>query len=614
MEWAFIEFCCYGAAEEAITVFLKQSILSDADTREGLKIVYDDVAPYAKENSTPQVVDSGLYPRKGLYPQKGLYPRKTAIREQFPDLRRNDLAYPGYALCLPRFALLDGRFTNFPDVPGDYGYISDEVSDGSGLFAYTVTRDGLKARKGLYPKPFLFPAASMEKRVDNPALTVSFNQKFTSVGILLTFNTMTGDYAKRLRISWYSDNTLLSTMEFSPNDTKYFCSNYVQLYNKLTITFYETSKPFRPVFLTRIDYGVYREFMDDEIKEVNCLQEINAISENISVNTMNLTVRTKSPVPFDLQKKQRLQLFFDGKLLGNFYLKNGAKKSKVDYYMDAHDAIGVLDGNEFAGGIYTGQTVSAVVAEIFAGEDINYLLDATFENVELHGYIPYTTKRAALQQIAFAIGAVVDTSNYDGVIIYPKQAAKSGMFSHEETYDGVTLEHSDVVTGIRLTVHSYQKSDDASELYKDTLNGTAEIVFSEAYYGLTISNGTIRRSGDNYAVITGSGAEVVLTGKKYNHFVSTVIKENPNIVFNKNVMEVAGATLVHSGNAQAVLERVYQYYQQPETVVGDVLLGDKVLGQVVEIDTMYDGTRIGTIERIEYDFTREIKAGVTIHE
>lgn len=101
-------------------MFLKQSILSDAvQNTEGLKIVYDDVAPYAKEHSSPQVIDPGLRPHKGLYPGKGLYPRKTKVRQEFPDLRRDDLTYPGYALCLPRFALMNGKYVNFPDNAAD---------------------------------------------------------------------------------------------------------------------------------------------------------------------------------------------------------------------------------------------------------------------------------------------------------------------------------------------------------------------------------------------------------------------------------------------------------------------------------------------------------------
>ncbi|HBY72952.1 MAG TPA: hypothetical protein DEG06_11990 [Lachnospiraceae bacterium] len=461
---------------------------------------------------------------------------------------------------------------------------------------------------------FLFPRKTYEKYVDAPVLTITFNQKFTSVGLLLTFNTMSGDYANHINVQWYSENELISSMDFTPNDTKYFCSNYVMLYDKIIITFLSTSKPNRPVFLTRIDYGIYREFLSDEVRQLSCLQEINAISENISINTMNFTVRTKSSVPFDLQKKQKLALYFNGGLIGNFYLKNGAKKSKTDYYMDSHDALGILDGNEYHGGIYTGQLVPDVIADIFDDEDFNYMLSDAFDNIPLHGYIPYTTKRNAIVQIAFAIGAVVDTSNYDGVVIYPKQEDKSGEFSNDEVFGGLTLEHSDVVTGVRLTVHDYQQSNETAEIYKGTVDGMAQVIFTEAYYDLSINGGTINSSGDNFAFITGSGGEVILTGKKYNHFTSTVIKENPNIIFNKNIKEVPDATLVHTGNSASVLERIYEYYQHAENVICDVLLGDRVIGQVVDIDTDYDGMKTGTIESVSYSFAGSIKAEVTIHE
>lgn len=593
----------------------KKKAKSARQNTEGLKIVYDDVAPYAKENSNPQIVKSGLYPHPGLHPGKKLYPRKTTIEREFPDLKRDDLTYPGYALCYPRFSLLNGQYINFPDNPQDYGYISNEWTDENGNFAYSCLRAGLKPHTGLYPRVFLFPQKSREKYMDYPVLTITFNSKFTSVGILLTFNMFSGDYATELNIKWYADSQLLSDEDFHPDDVRYFCNNYVHLYDKIVITFKKTSKPYRPVFLTRIDYGIYRDFLDDELIQTDCIQEINAISETISINTLSFTVRTKSNIPFDLQKKQRLGLYFNGDLIGHFYLKNGSRKNVWDYYMDSHDAIGVLDGNEYAGGIYTGQLVPDVIGQIFDGEDFAYLVDDAYKNTQLHGYIPYTTKRNALQQIAFAIGAIVDTSNSDGVAIYPQQTEVTGTFGNDDTFEGLTLEHSDIVTGIRLTVHSYQESQETAELFSDTLNGTAEIVFSEPYYGLSVTGGTIIRSGHNYAVISGSGDSVILTGKRYNHLTNQIVKENPDIVFNKNIKEVTGATLIHSGNAAQALERIYAYYQRAESVVGDVLLGDKVIGQVVEADTAYDGMREGTLESIDYSFSKNsIRASVKIHE
>lgn len=597
-------------------MFLKQSILSDAaQGREGLKIVYDDVAPYAKEHSRPQVIDIGLRPRKVLYPRQGLYPRATTVRSEFPDLKRDDLTYPGYALCLPRFALLNGQYVNFPGSMTDYGYVSDEVSGAAGEFNHNTILEGLKPRLGLYPRPFLFPAAAEKKTTECPELTILFSQKFTSVGILLTFNLMSGDYCPQLRIRWYSGDVLLSEMEFNPDSERYFCSNYVQLYDKIIISFLETSKPFRPIFITRIDYGIYRDFLGSELLQTSCLQEINAISESISTNTLDFTVRTRSNIPFDFQKKQKLSLYFNGDLIGNFYLKNGARKNKSDYQLNNHDAIGVLDGSEFPGGIYTGQSVGSVIEKIFVGEDFNYLLDETLHDIPLFGYIAYTTKHNALAQIAFAIGAVVDTSNYDGVLIYPQQTTVSGIFTQSDAFEGVTLEHSDVVTGIRLSVHSWQQIDESAELFNDTLSGTAEIIFSEPHHHLSITGGEIKRSGENYAVVSGTGSVVVLTGKKYTHMTTSLLKENSTIVFNKNIKEVSDATLIYAGNAQAVLERVYEYYQRAENVVGDVLLSNKTLGQLVEIDTGYDGNRTGTLESINYQFSQsEVRAEVTIHE
>lgn len=567
-------------------MFLKQSILSDAaQNTEGLKIVYDDVAPYAKEHSSPQVIGQGLYPHAGLHPGKGTYPRCSGGGQEITDLKRDDLTYPGYSLCLPRFALMNGKYINFPDNADGYGYISDEMS-------------GADCRLS-----------------SAPGITISFSQKFTSVGLLLTFNMMSGDYCTRLNVKWYSGGELLSSVEFSPDSARYFCNNYVKLYDRIAITFYETSRPFRPVFVTRIDYGIYRDFFADELMDVSCLQEINAISENISVNTLNFTVRTETDIPFDFQKKQKLSLYFNGQRIGNFYLMNGARKSWTDYQLDSHDALGVLDGNEFAGGIYTGQTVGEVIGQIFDGEDFNYLLDDALEGIPLIGYIPYTTKRNALVQIAFAIGAVVDTSNYDGVLIYSQQTVATGEFTQSDAFDGLTLEHSDVVTGIRLTVHTYQQSEEMEELYNDVLGGRAEILFSSPHHSLTVTGGTLVRSGDNYAIVEGTGETVVLKGKNYTHMTTSLLKENPDIVFNKNIKDVPDATLIHTGNAQEVLNRIYGYYQRAENVKGDVLLADKTLGQVVGIDTAYDGKREGTLESITYQFgNHEIRAEVMIHE
>ena len=157
--------------------------------------------------------------------------------------------------------------TYYPVSYTHLGFISDEISDPNGRFEYTMTQE--PTLPGEYPSIFLYPSPGLEKEIKAPTLEITFNRKFTSVGLLLTFNDMSGDYASRINVKWYSGEQLLSDLNFEPNETKYFCSNYVQLYDRIIITFLETSKPCRPVFLTRIDYGIYRDFLGDEIKAVS---------------------------------------------------------------------------------------------------------------------------------------------------------------------------------------------------------------------------------------------------------------------------------------------------------------------------------------------------------
>ena len=170
------------------------------------------------------------------------------------------------------------------------------------------------------------------------------------------------------------------------------------------------------------------------------------------------------------------------------------------------------------------------------------------------------------------------------------------------------------MTGIRLTTHTYQPSAETQEIYNETLSGTAEIVFSEPYHDLSVSGGTVVKSGANYVVVSGTGAKVTIVGKKYIHNTSQILKENPDIVFNKNIKEVTDATLINAQNADQAIDRIYRYYMRAESVTGDVLLKDKVVGQRVEIDTGYDGKKSGVIESVDYSFGNAIKAKVTIHE
>ena len=528
----------------------------------GLKIVYDDIALGAKEDSSISSSDK----------------KDFVILDNLKEV----VEYPNYAMCLPRYSKLDGTYVNTPNTFEHIGYISRSISDSSGRFT------------------------------NPPTLEFGFTKNFSSVGISLVFNDYSEDYCSKVNIKWYSDNTLLKEKEYTPDSHRYFCYGVVDFYNRVVITFLETSKPFRNAFLTEITWGLIRVFKDDEIESIDCLVEIDGTSKEISVNTMEYSVRDKMGYDFEFQKKQKQTLYFDESILGIFYLKDGKQLSNAVYSMETHDAIGILDGTKFMGGVYDQVKAKQILESIMQDEGIPHFIDTALENKLVSGYLPICSKRAALQQLAFAIGAVVDTSYDRNLYLYPMRTTDITQIRQEELFTKLSFSHSDVITGIKLAVHEYLKGDETMELYKGYLVGSTKIEFSEPMHSLVIQGGTISEQGDNYARINGTGVQVVLSGKKYIHNTFNINKDNDRVTHNRNIAEVKKATLVTKENMQEVLERIYNDCIKNESISCRLVVDNHELGDLVELDT-FKGKRQGIITKLDFKFSRnEITAEAVI--
>lgn len=249
---------------------------------------------------------------------------------------------------------------------------------------------------------------------------ITFTQDHSSSGLTLHFYSPTEDWASRVKIQWFSqDGGLISTALFYPNSVDYYCAKKVENYRRIRIYFLETNRPGRYLKLAGIDYGVYLHFSGHEIVEAHVLEECDPISSEISINTLNVSLYNKegrfsilNPEGyFDvLQHKQKFTIWEDVKqdarstssvsyCMGTFYLSDWSNSGDTLADFSAVDAIGLLDGSPFDGGIY--DTTAAELAEaILAG--YSYTLDESLAAERVQGYIAAGTRREALQQLAFA--------------------------------------------------------------------------------------------------------------------------------------------------------------------------------------------------------------------
>lgn len=496
--------------------------------------------------------------------------------------------------------LMDGSFSFFPEVPEQYfwGLWSTTQSDKNGVFA------------------------------DPPVLDITFTQDHSSSGLTLHFYIPTDDWASRIKIQWFSqDGGLISTALFYPDAVDYYYAKKVENYRRIRIHFLETNRPGRYLKLAGIDYGVYLHFSGHEIVEAHVLEECDPLSSEISINTLNVSLYNKegrfsilNPEGyFDvLQHKQKFTVWEDVKqdarstgsvsyCMGTFYLSDWSNSGDTLADFSAVDAIGLLDGAPFDGGIY--DTTAAELAEaILTG--YSYTLDGSLAAERVQGYIAAGTRRGALQQLAFAIGAVVDCSRGELIRIAPAPSKASGMITYDrKLQDGSKVTLNPLITAVAVTAHRYLPGEATEELYRDTLDpGIYRVTFNAPAVvdSLTVTGAELTESGVNLCTLTVAKAgEVCVTGRKYTDSTVVLRRTAANLPPNAqdNELTVTDATLVGPSRAEAVAVRVLEHYAQRYEQNFSMVAGDEKLADRLIIQSFGGEMVRGVLTKLEFDLT-----------
>lgn len=438
----------------------------------------------------------------------------------------------------------------------------------------------------------------------DPVLTLTATgELFTSTGITLTFDEENNQYCSNLTIQWYSGSTLLDEQVFYPDAPLYFCENSVETYDKVVITFHKVNMPYSYLKVHAIDYGIIRVFEGNEIQNSQIVSEINLISENLSINTFSVDLVPEEEVDFVFQKKQPIEVFFNGVLQGIYFIDKSQRVSKKVYNVQTVDYIGLLDKVTFLGGMYSGYSAGTLIADIFNGTNIPYNLESALASQTITGYLPIMTCREALMQVAFALGAVVDTSHSEFVEIYTLSTTTTSSFDETNIILGEQLEETDKLTEFQLAEHTYTQSTESVNLYEDGIGNNIVVQFSEPMYGLSINYGTIVASGTNYAIINATRANSVLTGKKYNHTQKIISVKNPLVTASdlQNITTIDGATLINSSNSATIAQKCYDYFVKNQAVTVKLVSEDVKVGDQIFTALDYLGDRTGHIESMTYN-------------
>lgn len=465
----------------------------------------------------------------------------------------------------------------------DLGYVSTQLSDANGEFEEEIV------------------------------LTRIYDGTFTSPAITFTFDTYNETFPTDINVKWYRDDELLEDVDFTPNASFYPAMQNVVAFNKVIITFKKLNKASRFLRIFKIEDGIVRNFYKDEIKGLEIYEEISDSGESLAINTMDLNLLSKNEVKILFQRVQALKVYNDDELFGTFFVES-SKRTANQYNLTTFDLVGMLENNTFIGGLYENVLVSELIKSICG--DIAYELDASFETITVSGYLPILTCRDALKQVAFAINAIIDTSREDTIKIIPIADNEPKIIDETRASGNVTENAVAPFTAIELSEHRYVANTDSVELYNDVLNDTITLTFIEPYRNLSITGGTLIESGSNYAIISGTGNNVVLTGYGYTDVVTLKTSYNPTNTTNSipNVKSITDATLVTSANSNAVMERLESILYNYNTIEVSFLLNDERVGDLVEVTTN-EGVKRGRIIALDYQLiSNEVYVNATIRE
>lgn len=307
-------------------------------------------------------------------------------------------------------------------------------------------------------------------------------------------------------------------------------------------------------------------------------------ADALEADTLDLTVVSESGTIRNFKQNDKVEYFRAGLRRGVYYLQSVTREGPKLYRLSALSAVGLLIARPHRGGIYTGQTVAEVVAEICG--DIPVLVETVYRGIKLYGWLPIATARDNLAQVLFAIGAWLHTDE-NGVLRVQKlwNGTASIIGADRVHAANIQLKYLDPVSAVAVTEHQYIAGTEELKLFEGTAQQGDVIEFDEPAHTLTAEGFAILESGANYAVLSaGTGT---LTGKKYIHNMRVVTRAvTPGAA--ENVEEVRDATLVSPVNSSAVAQRMADYYKCREQLAVDVHPAAERTGHVVELWNEWD--------------------------
>lgn len=437
-----------------------------------------------------------------------------------------------------------------------------------------------------------------------PVISISFPQAYSAEDVGFRFWPSLQQWCSEMEVSWYLGDQLLSQSVVFPDSAEWILTVPAISFDKIEIVLLKTNLPNQFAKIQQVQIGHIVVFMQNEIVRVTLLNEIDPSLCQLSVDTMTVQIRDRKGRNLIPKQDQAIHLYRDGVRIASHYITDSQQDSRNSYTFQCQSAIGRLE-DDFLGGIYENEPLNVLLKDVLG--DFPFSLSDHFADKTVSGYLPVCTRREALQQIAFAVGAVVSTQGSGVIRLNPLETEVSGAFEKKSVFSGAKVKREPQTASVRLFAHSYTQTEETEYILEgEEIHGENVLfVFDEPHYDYSASGSAkLVASGANWVKITADGY-VSLEAKKYRHTASVLTKENPlaTAAEKGNAVTIDSATLVNAGNATGILKRLYEFHSLKRVLEQDAVINNQHAGQFVDSVTPFGNRIVGYITGMDNTFT-----------
>lgn len=474
---------------------------------------------------------------------------------------------------------------------GDYtGYTLNEISDGSGEINYYNNYSACM-RINTANQPDAYPNR----------ITIQFKDYCCSEILIKYYDAVRHAAVEEQTIAVADKYT---TIEFSRG------------YGVVEIYFTKTVYPNQYVRIESVVYGgidILNEFTNSEL-----IEKINVLSNDLPINQFDCTAIIRDG-GLNFSKGDGLNIFNGNKFFGTYYIADINRNGKYSYDISAENLISGLDKGEY----YSWKSSNTDLCDFLPKISPKISVESDL-NFTMFGYIPVKTKRFALCAACWGCGLMVDGSRSNIINLRP------------------------IPTEITSTILNSDRRIIGDAVFKKTTQyGSAEITYPYAFEyetgSITFENCDTTdwnfyylndapvvigdpdkeiqyESGYNYIRFRTKYPKVTFECYKLKYFDTTEHAYNNDRSLTDmktfNDFQIRGGVIINEHAVERIsrVSDVEKYIKSQGTVTAKIRLRDEKVGDLIQIETAWDGIITGIITQMTISFGYENIADIEVME